>query len=159
MASVNKVILIGHLGKDPEVRYAANGDAICNFSLATSEEWKDKSTGEKKSLVEWHRINAFGKLGEICGQYLKKGSQAYIEGSIRTRKWTDKEGIERYTSEIRVDSMRMLGSGPGNANTPASDSSSSQGSRNGLADDSYSPAPPKNKPKPSFDDLGDDIPF
>jgi single-strand DNA-binding protein len=154
MASVNKVILIGNLGKDPEVRYTASGEAMCNFSLATTESWKDKSTGEKKELTEWHRISFFGKLAEIAGQYLKKGSQVYVEGSLRTRKWTDKEGQERYTTEIRGDQMTMLGSRQG-MGAPA-------GGGGGGYDSEptdYSPAPAKNKPKPSFDDLGDDIPF
>jgi len=155
MASVNKVILIGNLGKDPEVRYTASGEAMCNFSLATTDSWKDKSSGEKKELTEWHRISFFGKLAEIAGQYLKKGSQVYVEGSLRTRKWTDKEGQERYTTEIRGDQMTMLGSRQG-MGAPA-------GGGGGAAYDSeptdYSPAPAKSKPKPSFDDLGDDIPF
>ena len=152
MASVNKWIGIGNLGKDPEVRYTASGEAICNFSIACTETWKDKQTGEKKELTEWVRISFFGKIAEICGQYLKKGSQVYVEGSLRTRKWTDKEGQERYTTEIRGDQMTMLGSRQG-MGAPAG----------GGAYDSeptdYAPAPPKNKPKPSFDDLGDDIPF
>ena len=92
MASVNKVILIGNLGKDPETRYLPSGEALTSFSIATSETWKDKTSGEKKEATEWHRISAFGKLAEICGEYLRKGSQVYIEGSLRTRKWQDKEG-------------------------------------------------------------------
>jgi single-strand DNA-binding protein len=153
MASVNKVILIGNLGKDPEVRYTASGEAMCNFSLATTESWKDKATGEKREQTEWHRISFFGKLAEISGQYLKKGSQVYVEGSLRTRKWTDKEGQERYTTEIRGDQMTMLGSRQG-MGAPASGGG---GFDSEPAD--YSPAPAKSKPKPSFDDLGDDIPF
>lgn len=109
MASVNKVILVGNLGKDPEVRYAPSGDAICNVTLATSESWKDKQSGEKREATEWHRVIFFGKLGEIAGQYLKKGSSIYVEGSLRTRKWQDKDGVERYTTEIRGDEMKMLG--------------------------------------------------
>ena len=154
MASVNKVILIGNLGKDPEVRYTASGEAMCNLSLATTESWKDKSSGEKKELTEWHRISFFGKLAEIAGQYLKKGSQIYVEGSLRTRKWTDKEGQERYTTEIRGDQMTMLGSRQG-MGAPA-------GGGGGGYDSEptdYAPAPAKNKPKPSFEDRGDDIPF
>jgi single-strand DNA-binding protein len=152
MASVNKAIIIGNLGKDPEVRYTASGEAMCNITVATSETWKDKQTGEKKELTEWHRISFFGKLAEICGQYLKKGSQVYIEGSIRTRKWTDKDGQERYTTEIRGDEMKMLGSRQGMGAPTSSGGYDSEPT-------DYSPAPPKNKPKPSFDDLGDDIPF
>lgn len=153
MASVNKVILVGNLGKDPEVRYTASGEAMCNFTLATTESWKDKSSGEKKELTEWHRVSFFGKLAEICGQYLKKGSQVYVEGSLRTRKWTDKEGQERYTTEIRGAEMTMLGG----------KSSGSSGQGQDADQGGYDPAPrrpaPTSRPKPSFDDLGDDIPF
>lgn len=109
MASVNKVLLIGNLTRDPETRYAPSGDAICNVSMATNEQWKDKATGEKKEAVEFHRVVFFGKLAEIAGQFLKKGRQIYIEGSLRTRKWTDKDGQERYTTEIKADEMKMLG--------------------------------------------------
>ena len=144
MASVNKVIIVGNLGKDPEVRYMANGDAACNFSVATTESWKDKTTGEKKEETEWHRVSVFGKLAEICGQYLKKGSQVYVEGSLKTRKWTDKEGQEKYTTEVRCSQMAMLGG-----------KQSGQESQQSY----YSPPPAKDKPKPSFDDLGSDIPF
>ena len=115
--------------------------------MATSETWKDKATGEKKEQTEWHRISFFGKLGEIAGQYLKKGSSVYVEGSIRTRKWTDKEGVERYSTEIRGDEMKMLGGKP-EGSSP----------RQPASDEGYQPAP-ERKPKPSFDDLGDDIPF
>lgn len=108
MSSVNKVILIGHLGQDPELRYLASGDAVANFSMATSESWKDKA-GEKQEQTEWHRISAFGKTAEIVGKFLKKGSQVYVEGKLQTKKWTDKEGVERYTTEIRCDRMQMLG--------------------------------------------------
>ena len=148
MASVNKVIIVGHLGKDVELRFTAAGDAIANLSVATSESWKEKNTGEKKEQTEWHRCSCFGKLAEICGQYLKKGAQVYIEGSLRTRKWTDKDGQERYTTEIKCDQMKMLGSRPdGQRNTDTG------------SDEGYAPPPAKDKPKPSFDDLGDDIPF
>lgn len=112
MASINKAILIGHLGKDPDSRFTATGDAVCTLSLATSESWKDKTTGEKKEATEWHRVTAFGKLAEICGQYLKKGSLVYIEGKIQTRKWQDKDGQDKYTTEIRADTMKMLGGNP-----------------------------------------------
>jgi single-strand DNA-binding protein len=156
MASVNKWIGIGNLGRDPEMRYTATGEAICNFSIACTESWKDKQTGEKKEMTEWVRISFFGKLAEICGQYLKKGSQVYIEGSLRTRKWTDKDGQERYTTEIRGDEMKMLGSRQG-MGAPASSGGGGGGGYDEPTD--YAPAPPKNRPKPSFDDLGDDIPF
>lgn len=109
MASVNKVILVGNLGADPETRYMPNGDAVANIRLATTESWKDKSSGEKREITEWHRVVFYRKLAEIAGQYLKKGSPVYIEGRIRTRKWQDKEGQERYTTEIEASEMQMLG--------------------------------------------------
>ena len=108
MASVNKVILVGNLGADPETRYMPSGDAIANIRLATTDTWKDKATGEKKEATEWHRVAFFGKLAEIAGQYLRKGSQVYIEGRIRTRKWQDKDGQDRYTTEIVAREMKML---------------------------------------------------
>lgn len=141
MASVNKWIGVGNLGRDPEIRYTASGEAICNFSIACSESWKDKTTGEKKEQTEWVSVSFFGKLAEICGQYLKKGSQVYIEGSLNTRKWTDKDGQERYSTGIKGHEMKMLGGAP-------------QGERK----EPEKPAK-QDKPKPSFDDLGDDIPF
>jgi single-strand DNA-binding protein len=112
MASVNKVILVGHLGKDPETRYLPSGDAVTNASIATTESWKDKS-GEKQESTEWHRVAFFGRLAEVVGEYLKKGSMVYVEGRLQTRKWTDKEGAERFSTEIRADSMQMLGGGKG----------------------------------------------
>ena len=148
MASLNKVILIGFLGKDPEARYTANGDAVSNFTVATSESWKDKSTGEKKEQTEWHRCSVFGKLAEICNEYLRKGSLVYVEGKLTTRKWQDKDGQDRYTTEIRVDQMKMLGG-------------KQDGGQRQDASESYAPAPQRNAQgaKPSFDDIGDDIPF
>lgn len=141
MASVNKWIGIGNLGRDVELRYTASGEAICNFSIACTDSWKDKQTGEKKEQTEWVRLSYFGKLAEICGQYLKKGSQVYVEGSLRTRKWTDKDGQERYTTEIRGDVMKML-----------------SGKQEGGSQ--HEPPPAKDKPKPSFADLDpDSIPF
>lgn len=109
MKGLNRVMIIGHLGQDPEVKYLPSGAAVCNISVATSESWKDKQTGEAQEKTEWHRISAFGKLAEIMGEYLKKGSQVYIEGSIQTRKWQDKDGNERYTTEIKARDMQMLG--------------------------------------------------
>ena len=109
MAGINKAIIIGRLGRDPEVRYTPSGVAVANFSVATSEDWKDKDSGEKKERTEWHRIVAFGKLGEICGQYLSKGKQVYIEGRIQTRDWEDQNGVKRYTTEIVANQMQMLG--------------------------------------------------
>jgi single-strand DNA-binding protein len=112
---VNKVILVGNLGQDPEMRSFANGDAVCNLRLATSETWKDKNTGEQQEKTEWHTVVGFRRLGEIMGQYLKKGSKVYIEGKLRTRKWQDKQGQDRYTTEIVADEMQMLDSRGGSA--------------------------------------------
>lgn len=109
MAGVNKVILVGRLGREPEVRYTPNGAAVANFNIATSEEWKDKNTGEKQERTEWHRIVAWRRLGEICGEYLHKGSQVYIEGRLQTRSWEDRDGNTRYTTEIVAQTMQMLG--------------------------------------------------
>ena len=117
MASVNKVILIGNVGRDPEVKYSADGNAIANLSLATSEQWKDKS-GTKQEKTEWHRVSFFGKLAEIVGEYVKKGSQIYVEGRLQTRKWQDKDGQDRYTTEIVADRMQMLGGRASNGNDP-----------------------------------------
>ena len=108
MASVNKVIIVGNLGRDPETRYMPSGDAMTNITVATTDTWKDKVSGEKKEQTEWHRITFFGKLAEIAGQYLKKGSQVYVEGSLRTRKYVDKDGVEKYSTDIKADSMQML---------------------------------------------------
>src|SRR5450631_4556298 len=109
MASVNKVILVGNLGRDPETRYSPDGAAMTNISIATTSQWKDKTTGEKREETEWHRIAFFGRLAEVAGEYLKKGSQVYVEGRLRTRKWQDKEGQDKYTTEIVCDTMQMLG--------------------------------------------------
>jgi len=113
MASINKVILVGNLGADPETRTMSGGGAVCNIRLATTERWKDKSSGENRESTEWHRVVFYRKLAEIAGQYLRKGSAVYIEGRLRTRKWTDKSGVERYTTEIEADEMKMLGSSGG----------------------------------------------
>ena len=159
MASVNKVILVGNLGRDPEVRYLPSGDAVTNVTLATSSKYKNKS-GEMVEETEWHRITFFGKLAEIAGQYLKKGRPVYVEGRIKTRKYTDKDGIEKYATDIIANEMQMLGSREGMGEP-------------GGADDGYgAPAPaaratPVNRPaanKPAasssgFDDMDDDIPF
>jgi single-strand DNA-binding protein len=110
MATLNKVMLIGHLGRDPELRYMASGDAVTHMAIATSERWHDKTTGEKKELTEWHRVVLYRKLAEIADQYLRKGSQVYVEGHLQTRKWADKNGVERYTTEIIADDMRMMDS-------------------------------------------------
>ena len=148
MASVNKVILIGNLGKDPEVRYMPSGEAITNINIATTDNWKDKN-GEKQERTEWHRIAFFGKLAEIAGEYLKKGNPVYIEGRLQTRKWQDKEGKERYTTEIVAEKMQMLGNRGGGSDTPYAGEQSSR------------PAAPAGASKPSadFNDFDDDIPF
>lgn len=151
MASVNKAILIGNLGKDPETRYMPNGDAVCNFSIATSEQWTDKQSGEKKEATEWHNIVAFRKLGEICAKYLTKGSSVYVEGRIKTEKWQDKEGNDRYTTKIYADNMRMLsGKRDGEQSAPRSESAPAQNQQRSA------PAAPASG---SFADFEDDIPF
>lgn len=109
MSSLNKVQLIGRLGQDPEMKHLPGGDAVTNLSVATSEQWKDKNTGEKREKTEWHRVVVFGRLAEVCGQYLRKGSLVYFEGKLETRKWTDQSGQDRYTTEIRANEMKMLG--------------------------------------------------
>ncbi|MBK7356122.1 single-stranded DNA-binding protein [Propionivibrio sp.] len=154
MASVNKVILVGNLGADPETRYLPNGDAVANVRLATTESWKDKATGEKKEITEWHRVVFFRKLAEIVGQYLKKGSAVYVEGRIRTRKWQDKEGQERYTTEIEANEMQMLG-GRQNAASASGGEAEYGGSMPPSGTARAAPA----KKAPSFEDMDDDIPF
>ena len=157
MASVNKVILIGNLGRDPEVRYLPSGDAVANLNVATTEKWKDKN-GEQQEQTEWHRVAFFGRQAEICGEYLRKGSQVYIEGRLQTRKWTDKDGNERYTTEIRGDRMQMLGArGGGAAEPPGRDPAAREPEPSASA---LPPAKPAGGKKPAnFDDLDDDIPF
>ena len=154
MASVNKVILVGNLGRDPESRYGADGSAIVNVSLATTDSWRDKSSGERKEATEWHRLVFFGKLAEIAGQYLKKGSQVYVEGRLRSRKWQDKDGQERQTTEIVVEEMKMLGGRQG-----MGEPSSSYGGEPAAPAPSYGGAKPAAAKKASFDDMDDDIPF
>ena len=117
MRGVNRVIIVGNLGADPEVRQFGNGGSVTNITVATSEQWTDKQTGQKKEATEWHKITLFNRLGEIAAQYLRKGSKVYIEGSLRTRKWQDKNGQDRYTTEVRADQMQMLDSNQGQANT------------------------------------------
>ena len=156
MASVNKVIVVGNLGRDPETRYMPSGDAMTNIAVATTDKWKDKATGEQKEATEWHRISFFGKLAEIAGQYLKKGSQVYIEGKLRTRKWTDKDGVEKFTTEIIADSMQMLGSRQGmGGSAPMDDGGSSSGAARAPASAPRAPA----KQAPNLSDMDDDIPF
>ncbi|GAB1394158.1 single-stranded DNA-binding protein [Rhodocyclaceae bacterium] len=153
MASVNKVILVGNLGADPESRYMPNGDAVVNIRLATTESWKDKNTGEKREMTEWHRVVFYRKLAEIAGQYLKKGSSVYIEGRIRTRKWQGQDGQDRYTTEIEANEMQMLGGRQGMGEAPPRESGNSR----------PAPAPAKAQPasnsSSNFNDFEDDIPF
>ena len=156
-ASVNKFICIGTLGRDPETRYSPSGDAICSISVACSEAWRDKQTGEKKEHTEWIRVSFFGRLAEIAGQYLRKGSQVYIEGSLRTRKWQDKDGNDRYTTEIRADEMKMLGARQ-DGDAGQSQQSGTRGNRSNSAPPPSAP-PPRNPPGGGFGDFDDDIPF
>ena len=152
---VNKVILIGNIGKDPETRYSAGGGAITNLTLATSESWKDKQSGEMQERTEWHRVAMFGRLAEIAAEYLKKGSKVYIEGSLRTRKWQDQSGQDRYTTEIVASDMQMLdGRGTGGGDFPAE---RSQGA--GSAGRSEAPRAQEQAPPAGFDQFDDDIPF
>ncbi|MDI6748812.1 MAG: single-stranded DNA-binding protein [Pseudomonadota bacterium] len=150
MASVNKVILVGNLGADPEIRYLPNGDAVANIRLATTESWKDKATGEKKELTEWHRVVFYRKLAEIAGQYLKKGSQVYVEGRLRTRKWQGQDGQDRYTTEIEANEMQMLGRREGMGDAGPRDSGARPAAR---------PAPQSAPSNGGFNDVEDDIPF
>ena len=185
MASVNKVIIVGNLGRDPEMRTFPSGDQVANVTIATTDKWKDKQTGEMKEATEWHRVVFNGRLAEIAGQYLRKGSQVYVEGSLRTRKWTDQSGVEKYSTEIRADQMQMLGSRQG----MGGGGQGGGGQQGGGYDDGYgsdqggydqaprraAPAPrpmaaPAPRPAPApvaqapraasgFDDMDDDIPF
>ena len=154
MASVNKVILIGNLGRDPETRYMPDGGAVTNVSIATTETWKDKN-GEKQEKTEWHRVAFFGKLAEIAGEYLKKGSQVYVEGRLQTRKWQDKDGADKYTTEIVADRMQMLGSrqGMGGGDREREASPDRDAGAKPAGKSAAKPAASK------FDDFEDDIPF
>lgn len=160
MASVNKVILVGNLGADPETRYMSNGDAVCNIRLATTESWKDKATGEKREATEWHRVIFFRRLAEIAGEYLRKGSSVYIEGRIRTRKWQDKDGQDRYTTEIEAAEMKMLG-GRGGDGGQQSGGEPQRRQPDRAGGDQYGQqrqaAPPQSSG--GFADMDDDIPF
>ncbi|MCA0325632.1 MAG: single-stranded DNA-binding protein [Proteobacteria bacterium] len=170
MASVNKVILVGNLGRDPEMRSFPSGDQVANVTLATTDKWKDKQSGEPREHTEWHRLVFNGRLAEIAGQYLRKGSQIYVEGSIRTRKWQDQSGQERYSTEVRVDQMQMLGSRQGMGGP--SDGGGDDGG--GYEAPRRAPAPvaapraaaprapapaPAGRASSGFDDMDDDIPF
>ena len=176
MASVNKVIVVGNLGRDPEMRTFPSGDQVANVTVATTDKWKDKQSGEMREATEWHRIVFNGRLAEIAGQYLRKGSQVYVEGSLRTRKWTDKDGIEKYTTEIRADQMQMLGSRQGMGGPSGGgddDGGYAQGGGGGGGGGGYAPRAPAAAPRApapaprqapaksssGFDDMDDDIPF
>lgn len=145
MASVNKVILVGNLGRDPETRYAPSGEAISSITIATADSWKDKSTGERKERTEWHRISFFGRLAEVVGMHLKKGASVYIEGSLRTRKYKDKDGAEKFITEVRGDTMQMLNSRPA-AQTDGQDGAPAR------------PRQPARAPE-TWDNMDDDLPF
>jgi single-strand DNA-binding protein len=153
MASYQKIIIVGHLGKEVESRYLPSGDAVANFSVAVSESWKDKNSGEKRENTTWFRVNAFGKLAEICSQYLVKGSSVLIEGKMQARDWEDKDGNKRQSWELKADSMQMLGSKPsgGSGDQPAPEPRRAPASNPAQGQ--------AKKPSPNFDDLDDDIPF
>ncbi len=184
MASVNKVIIVGNLGRDPEMRTFPSGDQVANVRIATTDRWRDKNTGENKEATEWHSVVFNGRLAEIVGQYLRKGSQVYVEGSLRTRKWTDQSGQERYTTEIRADTMQMLGSrqgmGGGQGGGAGGYDDGGYGDAGGGYEAPRRAAPPQQRPaaapaaRPAlapapvaqapraasgFDDMDDDIPF
>ena len=168
MASVNKVILVGNLGKDPEMRTFPSGGRVCNVTIATSEKWKDKQSGEPREHTEWHRVVFNDRLAEIAGEYLRKGSQVYVEGSLRTRKWTDQNGVEKYTTEIRADEMKMLGKregmggpGPGGDDDGGGYDAPRRAPASRPAASAPAPAAGGGAKKPSsgFDDMDDDIPF
>jgi single-strand DNA-binding protein len=173
MASVNKVIIVGNLGRDPEMRSFPNGDQVANVTIATTDRWKDKQSGEMREATEWHRVVFNGRLAEIAGQYLRKGSQVYVEGSLRTRKWTDQSGVEKYSTEIRADQMQMLGSRQGMG---GSGGSMDEGGSPAYAPRAAAPAAarqpmaprpaPASRPAPApaptnsgFEDMDDDVPF
>ena len=172
MASINKVIIVGNLGRDPEMRTFPSGDQVANVTIATTDKWKDKQSGEPREHTEWHRLVFNGRLAEIAGQYLRKGSQIYVEGSIRTRKWQDQaSGQDRYSTEIRVDQMQMLGSRQGMGGPGGGDEGGYGGGgdsydaprRAAPAPRAAAPAPraaaPAARPSSGFDDMDDDIPF
>jgi single-strand DNA-binding protein len=155
MPSVNKVILLGNLGRDPELRFMPNGDAVCNFSIATTDSWKDKA-GEKQERTEWHNIVMYRKLAEIAGEYLKKGSSIYVEGRLQTRKWQTKEGQDRYTTEVIADSMQMLG---GRSSASQSDKQSDENFSQGSSPVKNQANTTNESSPTSFDEFEDDIPF
>ena len=158
MASVNKVILIGNLGRDPETRYTTGGDAVTNLNIATSEQWKDKS-GEKQERTEWHRVVLFGRQAEIAGEYLKKGRSVYIEGRLQTRKYTDKDGVEKYSTEIVGDRMQLLGGREGGGASGGEVEFAGATSEGGGRRESSGSSVPKGGAKKNTEDFDDDIPF
>lgn len=169
MASVNKMILLGNLGRDPEVRYTPNGSAVCNITIATSRSWKNKESGERQEETEWHRVVLYDRQAEIAGEYLKKGRPVYIEGRLKTRKWTDKDGVEKYTTEIICEQMQLLGSREDSGGGGGSDNGGSQQRQQQPAARAPAPAAAGRAPAPAprqparapagFDDMDDDIPF
>jgi len=163
MASVNKVILVGNLGRDPEVRYSPEGTAVCNVSIATTSQWKDRNSGERREETEWHRVVMYNRLAEIAGEYLRKGRPVYIEGRLKTRKWTDKDNIERYTTEIVTEQMQMLGSREGGGSGAGMDGGYGEGSAPRAASPRPTTAPRPAAPAASsaanLADMDDDIPF
>lgn len=168
MASVNKVIIVGNLGRDPEMRTFPSGDQVANVTIATTDKWKDKQTGEMKEATEWHRVTFNGRLAEIAGQYLRKGSQVYVEGSLRTRKWTDQSGVEKYSTEIRADQMQMLGQRQGDSGGNAASTapaprqqSRPPAQRQQFEHDGHNSPNEASRARSAsgFDDMDDDIPF
>ena len=156
---INKVILIGNCGQDPETRYSASGAAITNVSLATSETWKDKQSGQPQERTEWHRVVFFNRLAEIAGEYLKKGSKVYIEGSLRTRKWQDQQGQDKYTTEIVASEMQMLDSRGGDSSGPYNTPSASSQAGNQYSQSEPNSSASSREPAPDMDSFDDDIPF
>ncbi len=163
MASVNKVILVGNLGRDPEVRYAPSGAAICNVTIATSRNWKDKTSGERQEETEWHRVVFYDRLAEIAGEYLKKGRPVYVEGRLKTRKWTDKDGVEKYTTEIIASEMQLLGGREGAGDDAGGGAEraprSAPAARAPAPAPSSAPSRPAPKSATGFDEMEDDVPF
>jgi single-strand DNA-binding protein len=158
MASVNKVILVGNLGRDPEVRYTPSGSAVCNVSIATSRNWKNKDTGERQEETEWHRVVFYDRLAEIAGEYLKKGRPVYVEGRLKTRKWQDKEGKDQYTTEVIASEMQLLGSREGTG-APSPDDVGDAPQRAAARPAPQKPAAKSPGPATGFDNMDDDIPF
>lgn len=161
MSGVNKVIIVGRLGQDPEVRYTPSGSAVANLSVATSETWKDKESGQRQEKTEWHRVVMFGRIAEVAGEYLRKGAQVYLEGKLQTRKWQDREGVDRYTTEVVIDmkgTMQMLDSRQG-GQQDGGQPAGGQGQGGAYREASGGRAPSQERQAPPADDFDDDIPF